>query len=125
MSQEETETNETEATEVDRPQITMSWRELAGAINRAKHVCVYVCWGPGEDGEDYYQISKEAARKISEHAHEADIRVTVSWDKRDLLIGPCDEQAEDEGPEDEDAPDEDAPDDEDEAPDGPDDEEEP
>ena len=91
---EEIETPEETEDEDTSTEVTMTPRELAGAIGRAKAVFVYVCWGPGEFGEGHYQISKEGAREIVAHAKEAGLDITAQWDGRDLLIGPCDEEGE-------------------------------
>ena len=96
---------EEEEVEEDMPR--MKWRELAGAINSARAVHVYVMWGPGERGEGYYKISKEEARSIVEAAkkqkperpgeEELDaIEVAAYVEGGDLYIGPWDELDEEE-----------------------------
>lgn len=75
----------------------MKPRQVAGEINRAREVFVYVCWGVGADGEDYYPISKQAAKEIVAHAQESDLDIYVAKNGRKLYIGPCDEEEEGEG----------------------------
>lgn len=80
-------------------------REVAGMINRAKSVYVWVDWGAGEAGSSYLQVKKENARRIVDSAKEADTEIAAAWeDDREggsLLIGPADEDGEDEKEEEE------------------------
>jgi hypothetical protein len=71
------------------PEELVKSRVLAGHINRCRRVYVFVCWSAGEDGGDWYSISKESAREIVADAQERGIDVIIELQEngRDLYIG--------------------------------------
>lgn len=79
-------------------------RELAGAINRAKTVFVYVAYGDDENAFCWLRVSKEQAREIVDDAKDEDIEtICADEQKGDLYIGDVDfdddEEDEEEDPE--------------------------
>jgi hypothetical protein len=64
----------------------MKYRDLRGAINRAKFVYAMVQYAPGHTF--YTKVSKEAARELADEAKgAAEGNVTASEDAGDLYIG--------------------------------------
>jgi hypothetical protein len=65
---------------------TMKPRELAGAINRARQIYVWVIWHAPDYGI-FIVVSKPVARRILAAAKELNITTLASLDAGDLYIG--------------------------------------